>query len=291
MAVRTPPHRVEEVRRRTKKAPTKTGVSWGKVAVRGIIMLGAAAGITLLLGGVGFGAMVGYEAATKSEYLTVSAVRIVGNGEVTKEEIEKGLTAILGRQILELDLDELGEALASHPWIEKVNVRRDLPDRLTVEVTERRPVAGIVSGARRWLVDAHGVLLDARAVEADDPFAVVTVRGVVLPKEAKPGDYIDPSVFDPAVKVGRRLGGYKLLGIGGLASVDVARPDRLDLTFTGLTAVVAAPRGAWRDELARLATVDYLLRHKRADVDRINLLFDGKVVVTFTGENQAAKGA
>jgi cell division protein FtsQ len=274
------------VRRRKKETPDEAPDAKRPIGTLAV-GLGVTLAATLLFGGVAVGARAGYEAAVVSEYLIVAEVKISGNGKVARPDIEAMMSRTLGENILALDLAAVGDRLAAHPWIATASVRRDLPSRLTVEIVERRPAALLADGAKRWLVDADGVLL--ATVAGEDDYGLVTVVGAAPPAEAAPGDRIDARRLAPALAAAERLAGYRLMGQGGVSRVDATRPDRLILSFAGSATTVIVPRGEWSDEAARLATVDYLLRSKKtARVAAINLLFDGKVVVTFTGD---AKGA
>ena len=61
-------------------------------------------------------------------------------------------------------------------------MRRALPNRIEVEITERTPIAFVREGSDMALVDAHGVILD-RPVEGDFHFPVVTGIDADMPLE------------------------------------------------------------------------------------------------------------
>jgi len=78
-----------------------------------------------------------------------------------------------GKSLLRIPLDERRRQLESLPWVEEATVRRALPDKIEVAITERTPVAFLRQGSDMALIDAHGVILD-RPVEGDFNFPVVT---------------------------------------------------------------------------------------------------------------------
>ena len=59
-----------------------------------------------------------------------------------------------------LDLAELRRRLEALPMVQRVELRRILPDRLDVTVDSRKPVAQVLK-VGGWLIDKHGVLLPA----------------------------------------------------------------------------------------------------------------------------------
>jgi len=57
--------------------------------------------------------------------------------------------------ILKLDLKEIAQRVESLPWVRSCEVRRILPDKLSLRIVERRPAALIHIG-RLWYVDEDG---------------------------------------------------------------------------------------------------------------------------------------
>ena len=84
--------------------------------------------------------------------------------------------------VLRIPLDERRRQIESLAWVEQAVVRRALPNRIEVEITERTPIAFLRDGSDLALVDVHGVILD-RPVEGDFHFPVVTGIHAGLPAE------------------------------------------------------------------------------------------------------------
>ena len=78
-----------------------------------------------------------------------------------------------GKSILRVPLAERRRQLEAIPWVERATVRRALPNRIEVEISERAPIAFLREGGNLALVDVHGVILD-RPLEGDFHFPVVT---------------------------------------------------------------------------------------------------------------------
>jgi cell division septal protein FtsQ len=56
-----------------------------------------------------------------------------------------------------LRLRDVARRLESHPWIDHVKVRKVFPDRIWVQVVERRPIA-ILQLEELYYIDAKGVI-------------------------------------------------------------------------------------------------------------------------------------
>jgi cell division protein FtsQ len=61
----------------------------------------------------------------------------------------------LGDSLLKLDLPHIAEQLEKNPWVETLKVRRRFPATLTIEITERQPVA-VVNMGYLYYLDAKG---------------------------------------------------------------------------------------------------------------------------------------
>lgn len=77
---------------------------------------------------------------------------------VTREQVESVAGRELRGNFFTVDLDQTRAAFEKLPWVRRVNVRRQWPDRLDVEVEEHRPVARWGSTA---LVSAEGEVFEA----------------------------------------------------------------------------------------------------------------------------------
>lgn len=100
-------------------------------------------------------------------------ISVAGNRVIAQEDVREVFVADRGKSILRVPIDRRRRQLEAIPWVEHATVRRALPNRIEVEITERTPVAFLREGNELALVDAHGVILD-RPVSGDFHFPVVT---------------------------------------------------------------------------------------------------------------------
>ncbi|UCD71874.1 MAG: FtsQ-type POTRA domain-containing protein [Syntrophobacterales bacterium] len=59
--------------------------------------------------------------------------------------------------ILSIDLAKLRSTVEAHPWIERAEIRRIFPDRISIKIVERQPVA-IILLDRLYYIDGQGVI-------------------------------------------------------------------------------------------------------------------------------------
>lgn len=86
-------------------------------------------------------------------------IRLTGDvTHVTHEQVQAVATRELRGNFFTVDLAQVRGAFEKLPWIRKVNVRRQWPDRLEIAVEEHRPLARWGSTA---LVSAQGEVFEA----------------------------------------------------------------------------------------------------------------------------------
>jgi len=109
-------------------------------------------------------------------------VQVAGNQYVPRGRVLEIFAADRNRSVLRVPLEERRRQLETIPWVEQATVRRALPNRIEVEITERTPIAFLREGSDLALVDVHGVILD-RPLKANFHFPVITGIGADTPIE------------------------------------------------------------------------------------------------------------
>lgn len=138
-----------------KAAADVGGSGLGRLAKRGakiVLRIGICVGLAY---GVLVGAREGYAYATTSPRFEVRALEFRPTTHVDEATLRELLALQPGTNILALDLDELAERVAAHPWVARAVVDRQLPDALRVEIEEHEAVA-VLSAGTMLLVDGNG---------------------------------------------------------------------------------------------------------------------------------------
>jgi cell division septal protein FtsQ len=123
--------------------------------------LGALAGLTLLLGGIGVLARATLNGVTGSSTFTVEEMRVEGTRYLDPADLlvlaepERFTSTEVGAH----ELESLGERVSAHPLVERVAVRRSLPASVIIEIEELVPVA-FLEGSPVKGVDASGRVLE-----------------------------------------------------------------------------------------------------------------------------------
>ena len=100
-------------------------------------------------------------------------IHIAGNHYVQPANVLGIFAADRNHSVLRIPLDQRRKQIESLPWVEQAAVRRALPNRIEVEITERTPIAFLRDGSEMNLVDAYGMILE-RPLKGEFHFPVVS---------------------------------------------------------------------------------------------------------------------
>lgn len=118
------------------------------------------------------GGVVGVRAVVNRMFLqnpdyNLAAVEITDDGAALSREVILDTAKLtLGENIFKVSLSKAREAIATLPQVERVELQRSLPNRITVDIVERRPVAWLAdakttdpsASEKSYLIDSKGVL-------------------------------------------------------------------------------------------------------------------------------------
>ena len=102
-------------------------------------------------------------------FFRVNELEVSGNVRYTAEEIVEASGIVTGDNLIILSRSRVSAAICTKlPYVENVSVKKVLPDRLVLRVSERVAAASVESSEGRWLISAQGKLLeeDTGAVRA-----------------------------------------------------------------------------------------------------------------------------
>ncbi len=94
--------------------------------------------------------------------------------------------------LLRIPIDDLKKKLAKNVWIKDVNISRNFPNTLSVEITERAAIAVVPVADGNALVDKDGLVLDK--TDDIDKTNLVLIRDLKVGK-AKVGQQIRSKTF------------------------------------------------------------------------------------------------
>jgi cell division protein FtsQ len=213
-------------------------------------------------------------------------IEVTGMQNVTKAQIMEVMGADIGRNIFFIPLAQQKAQLEQIPWVESASVMRFVPNRLTVEIHERTPVAFARVGPRIFLIDAGGTLME---LPQKHKYSFPVILGM------NPGEPL--STRAPRMRAYNEL--VQELDSGGARySQDLSEVDLSDLE--NLKVRVNDPAG---DVLVQLGSSDFLKRYRTyvshvrdwrqqfQKLESVNLRYDNQVIVNPDMEGKPKQSA
>ncbi|MEA3211434.1 MAG: hypothetical protein QOE70_4491 [Chthoniobacter sp.] len=228
----------------------------------------------------------------------IREVKFTTDGTLTREQILKIGDLAEGQNIFLVNLSKARAAIEKLPQVETAEVTRTLPNRLAINLAERRPIAWVVSKAdedptvseKAFLIDARGTLLKTK-VRLEEYLHFPVISGVETGNFV-PGERVVTSEMNAALELIRLTSESTRFQA---RHVDLAKGyclvvtdyKRAKITF-GLDRIEAQINRLNR-YLARAA-------EDQREIQTVNLLVERNTPVTFVdptvpeGETDAAAG-
>jgi len=200
-------------------------------------------------------------------------IEIAGLSNVTRSQVMEVMGEDIGRNIFFVPLAQRKKQLEQIPWVESASLMRFVPNRLKIEIHERRPAAFARVGSKISLIDSSGVLMDL-PVTNRKRFSFPVVLGMSF---AEP-----PSARAERMKTYSRL--IAELDSGGarhsqnVSEVDLSDPEDIKVLANDAGGEVLVHLGSsdflerfkiylshvqqWRQQFARLDSVDLRYEHQ-----------------------------
>lgn len=218
--------------------------------------------------------MYAYGFVTTSESFDIHEVEFKGMSRVDASEIEELLADLKGQNILLVSLEAYEERIKMHPRVQRVSLKRVLPDKVACSVEEREPVALIFTD--QFLeVDRHGMVM------ADDEYTAILDLPIItgLPKSAiEVGKINDDKMLRNALRV---LALCKSFGGDFAEDISELRVSSSGVNIRSLEkdCVLLLGDTDYANRLKKYFLLKDTLADKEPDAGIIDLRFDDQVVL------------
>ena len=216
-----------------------------------------------------------YELLARTTFFKLERIEVTNLRKLKREDVVSLTGAKPGDPMLSLDLRHIAEQVKKNPWIEKVQVRRNFPHTLSVEITEWVPAA-VLNMGYIYYVDKKGEVFKP-LTEGDNPdFPVIT--GIGEEDLAK-----DPAGCKLMLKTALEL--TDLLRTGAIFKLEDISEIHIDkgYGYTLFTAQGGVPvklgNSGFAEKLARLSRIYKDLSAQLPALEYIDLNYIDKIVV------------
>lgn len=157
---------IKSVVKRGRRVTWKNISRWVGRVVKVLLLVG-------LVGGVYWGATEGYRRLFwENPDYALKEIRFTPTGSITRDQVITTTGFEIGRNIFSYNLDAARDALKGLPQVETVELRRYLPNRIEISLSERRPVAWVSAQPavdvnkveRTHLIDERGMVFQPKRI-------------------------------------------------------------------------------------------------------------------------------
>lgn len=215
---------------------------------------------------------------TTSPLFLLAEIRIGPTESVSTEEVALALAGLEGQHLMVLSLADVENLLASNPWIEGAAIRKELPNRLMVEVHERSPVALLRQEEGLFYVDKTGFVM-----EPYDPAGPVDLPLLSL----APGAALDVT---RALEVATRFDQFVPFGTVGLSEIELLGLDDFRIHSAELAFPVLVSGTELEMQLVKLEELLPEITRRFPAVEAVDLRFSRQIVVQPAVEPRSQEG-
>jgi cell division septal protein FtsQ len=184
------------------------------------------------------------------------------------------LAPLAGENLVRLSLAAAAGRVQRNPWVESVEMVKELPDRLRVKVAERRPVALLLDGGQLVYADSAGRGIAPIATPAELEEARRAGLLVVTFAERP-----HPDGMAAALKVAAELGRVQPTWAAALARIEVLGEEDFRLQTDALPFPLLVTSGQVGPKVQRFLELLPELSRRYPRIEAVDLRFSRRIVV------------
>lgn len=224
----------------------------------------------------------------------LTEVEIHTDGALTREQIVGATTIQEGQNIFAINLSDARKALVALPQVERADIERIMPNKISIDIAERKPVAWVTgkddanpsADPGAFLIDHNGVLMRVKT-QVPDFYHLPVICGLDV-ENYEEGETIDLPEIKAALELIRVTGEnparYQV------RSIDVSLGYCLVVTDER-HAKITFPLDDIASQLDRLAVLYANVDENHQEIQTVNLLVQRNIPVTFVPPPDPQAGA
>lgn len=155
-------HKVNNINRNSAESEEKINPTFRVVKWTSLVAIIVAGGIYFML----------------SPFFNIKEISVQGVERLTKEEIISLSRIELDENTFKVQTNEVQQLIKQNAYIDKVLVKRKLPDKIEINVVERKPTFMLLFGNAYVYLNSQGYLLEV----AKDPLKIPAITGFLTPE-------------------------------------------------------------------------------------------------------------
>lgn len=269
----TSPKRRQRVKRRQrimmarKKRLQSAGVSAAKLVLITVVL-------TLLAANV-------IDYLHTSPRFSITHIAVNGNMHVTARDIITHSGIAEGESLISVSLADSVAAIKEIPWIRDATIRREFPNRIFIDVTERIPIALVLSEDLFYVDDEGKVIARYEPLKnIDGPIVTAKALG-----RLDPGDTVKIKSFSDVLDLVQLMDTMGISRDICISEINIDDPSNILMIAEPSGTQIVLGTGDIKGKLWRLARVSHAINGKEhlrvANLEKIDMRFKGIVPARF----------
>jgi cell division septal protein FtsQ len=190
--------------------------------------------------------------------------------------VRQSLRPLLGENLVVLPLADVAEVIEQNPWVKTVEIEKELPDRLRVKLSERKPEALMLRHGALVYADVEGRPI--APVESEKAAEAARRNGLLVVSFARAPHLVRGGVVS-ALAVAGELGRVQPDWAGALSRIEVLGEEDFRLFTDALPFPLLVTRGQVGPKAVRLKELLPQLRQRYPRIEAVDLRFSRRIVV------------
>jgi cell division protein FtsQ len=211
----------------------------------------------------------------------VAHIAVKGNTRVPARKIIASSGIVEGKNIFGVSLADSAAAVRRIPWVRDVRIAKKFPDEVLIEITEREPVALVLS-RELFYIDEEGKVLEKFVSSEHIDALIVTAANF---PSLRPGDFVQMAGAAEALEIIRIINSMNLMQRLRISEINLDDPTNIVLIAEQSGANILMGSGDFRGKLWRLTRVagaiDQDENLRIANLERMDMRFETIVPARF----------
>ncbi len=174
---------------------------------------------------------------TKTSFFHVSSIEVYGNEKITDDKLILASGIMIDENIFKINLKMAKENIMLHPYVKDVKVRRKLPNKILINIDERKEIAVIDYIGSHIYVDEEGIILNILSEKNDEQIMEISGTEIDKPqignKIAFRHDNLEKKLLE-FINYSRKLGladSFNIVDIDENGKITIVMNTRAEVAF------------------------------------------------------------
>lgn len=160
----------------------------------------------------------------KTDYFNIKTIKVSGNKKLSYDKIVKASLCKKGENIFKVDISNGEDSLLRLPYIKSCNIKRNFPNKITIEVQEREET-GILSYNNQFAyIDKDGYILSIREKSGEVSLPIIFgLENFKLEEGDNLYEIVDNNNIEEFIRYGNELNVLGVMKYINLTDIDNAK--------------------------------------------------------------------